>query len=1027
MRERLLWFNGARRSRHRVVALVFLVFGLSIGSLQAQDRITVSGQVTGGVSDDEALPGVTVLLKGTTIGATTDIEGRYTLSNVPASDTLVFSYVGYESIEVPVNGRRTIDIQLAESLEMLQEVVVVGYGSQKRSDVTGSLVSVDAEKIAEVPAAEGVASALKGRIAGVQITQTSARPGGDPQIRIRGNRSLSGGANEPFIVVDGIPYSGSLNDINPNDIVSFNVLKDASATAIYGSRGANGVILITTKRGQPGQTSFSYNGYTGYTTTLGEYDLMDGQEFAALKLYTESNFTPAERESLLNGRSTNWQDLLIDDGLINNHNLSVSGGSETTRYAVSAGYFNQTTVFPGQGFERYNAKLSLDQEVNDWLSIGISSLNSISYRDGESASPMFNILTLSPLYNPYNENGEINETPAVGSLDPNLVNPLTLYREDNWIEERRRIRTFNTGYLQIKLPVEGLSYKLNAGFDYSQDEYGAFYGAVTPMRNIDNGNAAYVRNSDRWSYTIENLINYERSFGDHSLNFTGLYSVQEEEYNQSGVNAVGLLADDLLYYNLSLSANTTVPQDVFNYTRWGIMSFMARANYNYKDRYVATVTVRRDGSSRLADGNEWFTYPAFAVGWNVHNEPFLQGNPVLSALKLRAGYGRTSNQAIAPYRSIGQLDQIRYNFGPENGVIGFYVSNLPNTELTWEFTNSMNVGVDFGLFTNRITGSVDYFNNRTDGVLQDVDLPITSGIVGSYTQNIGETMGEGIEIQMSGEAIEATSRDEFGLGFDLNFTSYRTEILQLTEGRDQNIDNGWFVGEPINVLFDYEKIGIWQLDEADEAAVYGQAPGDIRVKDQDGDGDIDGDDRVILGQLDPKWSFGFTARARYMGFDLAVVTFGSFGNELVSTLYQMNSAYPVNSLEGRRNGPDVDYWTEDNPTNEFPRPGRNTVRFGSTTGYFSGDFMKIRSINLGYTLPPSFLDNLGLKSARVYATVSNPFQAFFSDYVDYGGLDPEPTGRGTTNSVTPGLGNNLVVSPDTPPVRTYLFGVNVSF
>ncbi|UII27297.1 TonB-dependent receptor [Fulvivirga maritima] len=1024
MRETLLLYlrKGFSGALSLIVCLA-LLFYTSVLFAQQQ---SITGTVLSG-DGGEPLPGVAVMVKGTSSGTVTDIDGEYTIKAGP-NDVLIYSFVGYATHEIAVGSKTKIDVELTEDITALQEVVVVGYGKQKKTDVTGSLVSVDAAKISEVPAATGASSALQGRIAGVQISQTSSRPGSDPQIRIRGNRSLgSGDLNSPLIVVDGIPFSGSLNDINPTDIESFNVLKDASATAIYGSRGANGVILITTKRGRVGELNFSYNGYAGVTQALGKYDLMNGEEFARLKLYTDANFTEAELQSLQEARSTDWQDLMIKDGYIQNHNLSVIGGSENTQFAVSTGYFKQTTVFPGQSFKRYNLKLSLDQRVNDWLKVGISTLNSISYRKGEGVSPMFNILTLSPLYNAYNEDGEVEETPAEGSLDPNLVNPLTLYRDGAWEEDRRRIRTFNTAYLEVNLPVEGLSYKLNAGLDYRQDEYGRFFSEVTPMQNIDNGNAASISNSDTWGYTIENLILYERSFGEHSFKFTGLYSVQEEEYNSSGVNAVGVLANDLQYYNLSLAANNVIPGSAYNYTRWGLSSFMARLNYNFNDRYVATVTVRRDGSSRLADGNEWFTYPGFAVGWNIHNESFLSENDFLSNLRLRVGYGRTSNQAVAPYSSIGKLDQIRYNFGNEGGAIGFYVSNLANTDLTWEFTNSFNVGLDFGLLTNRITGSIDYYQNRTDGVLQEVQLPITSGITGSFTQNVGETKGEGIEMMISGEAIEALNRNEFGLGFDVNFTSYSTEIVKLTEGRDSNPDRAWFVGEPINVLYDYEKVGIWQLDEADEAAQYGDAPGDIKVKDQDGDDDIDDEDRTILGQLDPKWSFGFTARASFKGFDLSVVTFGMFGHEIVSSLYQMNSSNPVNSLEGRRNGPDVDYWTEDNPTNEFSRPGRNTVRYGSTTGYFSGDFVKIRSINLGYQLPNDLLDKVGLKSARVYFSASNPFKAFFSDYVDYGGLDPEPTSRGVTNGITPGLGNKLTVSADTPPVKTFMLGVNLTF
>lgn len=1025
MTDQLLLLKGGITKQHRLLLYLFLFFA-SVVCVNAQ-TITVSGKVT---DSEGPLPGATVLVEGTSNGTVTNLEGEFSIA-VASDAVLKVSYLGYATQEVAVNGRTTIDITLEEDLQQLSEVVVVGYGVRKKSDITGAVATVGEKTIQEVPAASDVSSALQGRISGVQITNTSSRPGGAPQIRIRGNRSLGSdesGVNTPLIVLDGIPYNGSLNDINPNDITSFNVLKDASATAIYGSRGANGVILITTKRGRPGEVNLSYNGYTGVTTSLGQYDLMNAEEYAQFKLDAGADFTPTEIESLRLGRSTDWQDLMIKDGYINNHNLSFSGGTENTQYSVSAGYFNQSTVFPGQAYTRYSVRTSIDQKINDWLSVGINSLNTLSYRDGESVSPMFNILTLSPLYNAYNEDGGINERPAIGSLDPDLVNPLTLYRENSWIEERRRLRTFNTAYLEVQLPVEGLSYKLNVGLDYSQDEYGRFYSAVTPMQNITNGNAAAVRNSDTWSYTVENLLNYDRTFGDHTFNFTGLYSVQEQQYNQSGTNANGLLSDLLQYYNFELAANSVVPEGIYQYNKWGLMSFMGRLNYSYKSRYVATVTVRRDGSSRLAEGNKWFTYPAFALAWNIHNEDFLSGNNIISNLRLRTGLGRTSNQAVNPYASLGSLDRVPYNYGPDGGVLGFIVNSLPNTQLSWEFTNSFNIGTDFGLFANRITGTVDYYMTQTNDVLQSRRLPITSGITGTFQQNIGKTEGKGVEIMLSGEVIEAANTDEFNLGFDFNFTAHQEKIVQLVDTVQQDVQNGWFVGEPVNVLYDYEKIGIWQLGEEEVASDLGTyQPGDIKVRDQDGNGVIDAEDRVILGQLDPKWSFGFTARAGYKGFDLSVVTFGMFGHKIVSALYQMNSSNPINSLEGRRNGPDVDYWTPDNPTNEFPRPGLNNTQHGSTTGYFSGDFVKIRSINVGYNFSESLLNAVGLQSARVYVSANNPFKAFFSEYVEYGGLDPEPSGRGTTNNITPGLGRRLVVSPDTPLTKSFMVGLNLTF
>lgn len=1007
---------------------VLSILLMSFQALGQTDGKRVSGRVTD--ETGEPLPGVTVVVEGTSKGTVTDLEGQYSILVQP-EDVLVFSFVGYLNEQVPVGNQSTINLELTPDLKSLEEVVVVGYGAQKKSDVTGSLVSVGAETISEVPAAADVSNALKGRLAGVQIQSTSSRPGAETQIRIRGNRSLGSdesGVNNPLIVVDGIPYSGSMNDINPSIIESVNILKDASSTAIYGSRGANGVILITTKRGKEGKPLISYNGYYGVVSELDQYELFNAEEFADFRTVSDFQqeggaFTAQERENILLGRGTDWQDLVLKDGHITNHELSVSGGNENTQYAISGGVFDQTTVLPGQAFERYTLRTALDQQIGERVKVGLSSLNTLSTRYGESTNPMFQLLTMSPLYNAYTPEGNINLYPAIGSLEETLVNPLTLYNENAFAEERRRLRTFNSLFGEVEI-LNGLSYRLNVGLDYWQEEYGQFEGSETPMRN-GQASVARIRNQDTWSYTIENLLTYNNAFGDHNLNVTGLFSVQEQETNRSGLDASDIFADNIRFYNFQLAGDFTIPNDQFMYERWGLVSYMARVNYSYQDRFLATATVRRDGSSRLAEGNKWFTYPAGALGWNIMNEGFMEDVEFVSNLKLRIGAGLTSNQAIAPYSSLGRLGRTLYNFG-QTGYYGFLVSELPNANLQWEFTQSYNLGIDFGFLTNRITGSVDVYQTYTDNVLQSRNLAVTSGVPGRFQQNIGETRSHGVEAMVDAIIIESLGRNEFGWSMNANFTYNRAEIAALAGGIQQDVGNAWFVNEPINVLYDYEKIGIWQLNEADEAAEFGgYVPGDVKVADNNPNGVLDPDDRTILGQLDPVYTAGLTTRFTYKGFDLTAVAFGNFGHMLVSTLYQARAGYPINTLEGRRNGPRVDYWTPDNPTNAFPRTGEQQPKFGTTLGYFDGDFAKIRSINLGYTLPEALLENIGISSTRVYLTADNPFKAFFSDYVDMGGIDPEPSGR-DGNTGTPGLGRRLIVTPDTPVTRSFIFGLNLT-
>jgi TonB-linked SusC/RagA family outer membrane protein len=987
-----------------------------------------SSSVKGKVTDESGseMPGVNILLKGTATGTTTDARGEYTLSFPSGtSRVLVFSFIGYATQEVAVEGRTIIDVSMAPSVEALSEIVVVGYGAVRKSDMTGALVQVDQKALVEVPVGN-IGMALQGRAAGIDIQRTSSRPGANPQIRIRGNRSL-GGSNDPFIVLDGIPFEGSINDINPNDILNVNVLKDASATAIYGSRGANGVILITTKRGRTGKPTISYDGYVGVNTVLGKYDLMNGEEHARFRDIAArqgSNFpyTPVETESMLQGRSTDWQDVMYKQGIMTNHDINVSGGTEETQYSIGAGYFNETTVLPGQGFQRYSLRATVDQKIGKRVKIGLNTMNNVGITDGESVNPMFQILTMSPLYLPYTADGQINDLPAIGSVDEPTRNPLLLYRDDLWKQQRRRLRTFNSLFAEVNL-LKDLKYRVNIGLDYRQDEFGQFLGSNTPFRN-GAINDAVVENGDAWGYTIENLLIYDKTFKEkHKFNFTALYSAQEEQGNSSRTQVQGVFADYVQFYNLGLAEDFV--STTGNYYRWGILSYMGRVNYNFDDRFLATVTYRADGSSRLATGNQWFDYSAAALAWNVHNESFLKNVSVISNLKLRAGYGITSNQAVNPYSSLGSLGRVPYNFGA-NGAWGFLVTNLPNRNLTWEFTRAANIGLDFGLFTNRLTGTLEVYHQQTSDILQNRQLPVTAGVPGVFVQNIGRMENKGIELTMTGVIMERPNG--FNWSVDVNWFMNRERITQLSDPTvTRDIVNGWHVGHPMDVIFDFEKVGIWQTGEV------GGTPGQIKLRDLNGDGVINPDnDRHILGYLQPRWQGGITTRFSYKGFDLSAVAFGRLGGMLVSTLYQSNIGFPVNSLEGRRNGPRVDYWTPDNPTNEYPMPGMGQVPVGpdggSTLGYFDASFLKIRSINFGYQVPAKLLAKTGITSLRLYTTVQSPFRAFFSEYVREGGLDPEPTGRG--GAVNPGFGggsNRLTVRPDTPLTRTFIFGLNVKF
>ncbi|HMQ06028.1 MAG TPA: TonB-dependent receptor [Saprospiraceae bacterium] len=1004
-----------------------LLVALGLNTFLFSQNVTVRGVVTGG-ADNEPLIGVNVTLQGTTQGTITNIDGNYSIM-APSDGVLEFSYVGYLPAIVPIQGRTSIDVDLELDQQVLEEVVVIGYGTRKRSDITGSVVSLEEKEIREIAVASPE-MALQGRMAGVNIDRTSSRPGAASQIRIRGNRSLGSdesGVNNPLIILDGIPYSGNISDISPNDIVNINILKDASSTAIYGSRGANGVIIITTRRGQTGAPRVTYNTYMGQSSTLGKYNLFDAEGYADLKQASNFGapggfFTPTEVQNHLAGRSTDWQDAVFQDGYITNHELGITGGGDQTRYSISLGYFDETTVMPGQRFNRGTLRLAIDQNISDRVRLGITSMNSLANTNGENVNPLFQVLTLSPLYNAYNEDGSINLYPAVGSVDANVVSPLALYN-DNWSQDRRRMRTFNNAYAEIDL-FSGFSYRINAGLDLWNDAYGHFYASETPILN-GSGNVAARRNRELWSYTIEHLLLFNKSFGKHNIDFTGLYSVQEESSNSTGIDAQAIFADFIEYFNFGLAETALVPDGVFSYYKWGLISLMGRINYSYDGKYLFTLTMRRDGSSRLAEGNKWFTYPAAAFGWNVKRESFLQDVDFISNLKIRASIGRTSNQAVQPYASLGSLTRRPYNFG-NDGVWGFLVNTLPNANLAWEFTTARNLGIDFGILNNRITGSIDIYSTNTDNVLQSRNVPVTAGVPGPFQENVGKTEARGVELMMSADIIRSRG-DGFNFSVDFNFTSHRERITELAEGVTMDVGNGWFVGHPVNVIFDYQKVGIWQTHEADLAASFGDfRPGDIRVADLNGDGVIGPDDRTVLGQLDPRWMGGFTTRLSYKGIDMSVIGFTRQGGTLIATYYQMNPSNPINSLEGRRNGMAVDYWTPNNPTNDFPRSGNMATPFGSTVGYFDGSFTKIRAINLGYTLPKFTIGNYTPDNVRVYFNVNNPFRAWGSEFVRAGGLDPEPNGRGGTIGAA-GFGRRLTVNADTPLTRSFILGLNFNF
>ncbi|MFB6457836.1 SusC/RagA family TonB-linked outer membrane protein [Chitinophaga sp. Hz27] len=1023
---------------------------------QAQDR-----QLSGLVTDDhnQPVPGASIQIKGTSIGAVTSTEGKFVIT-VKSTSILVISSIGFAEREIAVGAQQQLNIQLKPVARDVSEVVVVGYGTQKRKDVTGSTVSVGETALREVPSAN-LQQALQGKAAGLEIQRSGTTPGSGAVIRIRGTRSISG-QNDPLFVVDGIPFEGSLNDLNPDDIASIDILKDASATAIYGSRGANGIVMVTTKRGKNGDTRISYSGYHGIATVANKYPVFNATEYQAMRNISPwgQGYMPEEKDYIAKGKSTDWQDLMYNNGYRTDHNLTISGGHNGNTFSLGGGYYKETAVLPGQDFSRYSVRATIDSRIGKRVKVGISTLNQVGITNGAqfvASGTMFPILAMSPLEAPYDSLGKVRALPN-GNIDDNnypTYSPLLLkHNDNNWVDKQRRLTTNNSLYGEYEI-IDGLKYRVNLGLSYRTAENDQFQSADNLALGRPSffrggkGNTAYVYNDESWGYTLEHLLLYDKTFAQkHHVNFTGLYSIQENHMHYTSVRKDSITEDFVQFYNLAQSNATPAPVVAGNESSWALLSYMARINYAFDERYMLTLTARMDGSSRLAPGNKWHSYPAISAGWNISKESFMQHISWISSLKLRAGWGQTSNQAVSPYSSLGLVtnnnyltapgDVIRYNFG-QTIVTGYQVVTLPNPNLEWEYTQTRNFGLDFGLLDNRISGSLEYYNSKTNNILYGVSLPPTSGVAGNYTSNVGEMENRGMELSVS--SVNVRSRSGFTWSTDLNLYFNRNKVLKLSNGVTQDIANQLFVGHPMSAIYDYKKLGIWQASEAAEAAKYGATPGQIKLEDRSGpSGKPDGViselyDRYVIGDMDAKLQGGMTNRFAYKGFDLSFTVYARFGGLLVSQVHQSNASY-LTVMDGKRNGIKVDYWTPTNPSNWFSMPQTqisNISTAWTTLGYYDATFLKLRSVNLGYSFSNAMLNRLKAQKLRLYFTVDN-VATLFSPYYKQTGIDPEGTGIGSQGVGNPGNlrsntnGNGAItIGVSTPPARTFTFGANVSF
>ena len=989
-------------------------FALTLPAADAQGQDARSGQPPGGriagtvtsAETGQPLVGTTVTVVGTRQGAITRADGRYTITGVvPGAVQLRAATIGYapitQNVAVAAGGAATVDFRLARQALQLDAVVTVGYGTQSRRDVTGAVASVSSEEIQRVPAANAV-DALKGRAPGVDITTASYAPGSDVTVRIRGTRSFTGGAgNDPLYVLDGIPMSGGVSDLNPNDIASVEVLKDASATAIYGSRGANGVILITSRQGGPGRTRVTYDGYAGAQSILRKVDLMRGPEFAEYKReayrtagkYTSDAdvFFPAELQALDAGVSTDWQDLVLRTGAQVSHQLSVTGGGERTRFALSGNQLGQEGILRGQDFMRRSFRLNFDHEPSDRLRVGLSTLLARSTQTlGRGNGLIDEALLNDPLARARDSAGTLLFKPTPDGL---RVNPLADL--ENFADERQRTRSFSTIYGEYTL-ARGLTLRSNFGPDISYLRRGRFRGAQTFDRQGGTPDA-FERQDQVFAYTLDNILRYGRDVGrTDKVDLTLLYSVQAQRTESDSTAVSGLPYETQRFYNLG-SAGTIENVGSFLET-WSLRSYMARANYDLRGRYLLTLTGRVDGSSRLAPGQKYGLFPSVAFGWRLSDEPFLRGRG-FDDLKVRASFGRTGNTGITPYQTQGALGRTVYEFGDAAGY-GYRTSALPNPKLRWETTTQLDAGVDFATARSRVSGSVDYYLARTNDLLLPRLLPPNTGFA-SILENVGATRNTGLELTLTTVNVERPGRGGFRWSTTANWAANRNRIVALSGGGN-DVGSGRFIGQPIEVWYDYKFAGIWQRPDSALATSYGQRPGQIRVADLNADGKITDVDRMVLGHRYPRWTGSLSNQVSWRGVDLSVLATARQG----VTIYDgFGTTY--SSLFGRYNNLRVNYWTPTNPSNTDPRPNRDQEFpiYGNSRAYRDGSFVRVRNVTLGYVLPVALTSRVRAASARVYATAQDPFL-----FTDYRGFDPE---SGTAAA--------------TPSYRTVLLGLNLGY
>jgi TonB-linked SusC/RagA family outer membrane protein len=970
---------------------------------QQQNRKIITGKVT----DESGQPiiGAGITEKGTTNGTVSDIDGNFALPVDPNS-VLSVSFLGYVKQEVKVGNRSAISVTLAEDFLKLDEVVVIGYGTVKKKDLTGAVSSIRSEEIARTNSPT-INLALQ--------TQTPIdvksqwQPGDNPTVEIRGISSITG-SNSPLWVVDGIPMQSASVNLNTFDIVSIDILQDASATAIYGARGANGVIIITTKQAEAGEQKITanYHGWVGFEKSAGKPQMMNGEQFADFKRRAwvnsgrvqqgaadEAIFDVTELESISKGRSTDWYDLVWGGtSSSTNHNITISASGKKNGTTLSLGYLDQGSLIPYAGFKRYNVNFSNEFKFSDRLKFTSKMLGSYTKNDHYPGAVSF-VYQLSPLGTAYDDNGNLKLYSNAG--ESLVTNPLMEARNSQ--QEVFEYGFIGSTGMEWKIWDE-IVYNISAGADYTTANTGSFAGSQTYDRKGAAPSASY-ESATRLATIFESRLSYNKAFGIHQI--SAMANFTAETFTERSVYLQGTdMTFNGLYYNLE-TASTILGKNT-RLTEWALMSFMGRLNYTLMDRYLATFTFRRDGSSRLPTGNKWTQYPSASVAWRISEEPFMESlkETFLDNLKIRLSWGNSGKMTIAPYSTLGRLG-LTYYAWDEKGVMGTIPTDIPNNQLVWEKSNETNLGLDFNIFNGRLNGSVELYNKLTDGLILSRNLPRTSGY-GSYQQNIGKTQNQGIQIQLKGDIIRTK---DFTWNAGLTFYKNNNSIIDLYGDKKDDVGSAWFIGQPIRVWYIYKFIGVWQEGEETEAAKYGAKPGYPKLLDiknpENGPVRINADeDRVVISK-EPKWIGSFNTTFSFKGFDLFINMNTRQGQKAASNVHLAGGGEP-----GRYNVINENYWTPENKSNDAPAPwaANRYANFNNSDWWVKDvSFVRLSNVSLGYTLPRNVSRKFASDYAKIYINVTNPYV-----WSNYKGQDPEITSQGMY-----------------PAVTSYQLGLNISF